>query len=702
MKENDDLVIQLENKEVHECHLVEDPEAAATYNSDEEAEDTSDDENESTYEDNDDSDNDGVEVNDQGKEGEEDLEYYNNFRADNSEFDDEPGDLFDDSDLVQPLDPSQMIVGTEFHDKTTFKRNLNIFCVLNECEYKVKKSDKLRLGVWCENRFKNKGTVECHWFVFASKLQHKSTFKVKGVNLNHTCKGRIVEDRILNRSADPQLVSEVIQDKLKNGSGNVIPRPKQNQLDFKASHLIDITYHTAWKAGNLVMEAKYGSYEKSYKLVSQFCKMVCDSNKNSVATFSYCKTDIVFEPMTISFAGDIEGWKEGCRSVIGLDACHLNGKCGGVLMDATWLDGQNGLVTLRIGVLPAKTIENWTMFLTDLKPLLLIHQKPLTFISDRQKGLLEVVPAVFPDSHQRYCWTHLYNNFKKYFKGLNLYSLLWNAAKCYKKKHLYKHMEDMKKENPVVVVYLEEAGVESWFRAFFDDTSKCEHLNNNFSESFNSMVKNLRDKPVCRLGILYDQLVMSLFHKKRKESAKWDPTGLVPTALKLIGKVCKLVGAFKVGRCVSGKLYEVTNEGSKTVFIVKEKQCICLQWQLRGFVFQHVVCYLKPFRPDWTKYCSHYYTVVVYGATYSPVVLPIPSQEDYPDLEEHEDIDLEPPIKIRKSGRPRVKRRRAWMSLKHLYRHIHVQDVVPLVTTKVHVKVVMLARILKLRGKEFK
>ncbi|RZC48315.1 hypothetical protein C5167_041272 [Papaver somniferum] len=101
-------------------------------------------------------------------------------------------------------------------------------------------------------------------------------------------------------------------------------------------------------------------------------------------------------------------------------------------------------------------------------------------------------------------------------------------------------------------------------------------------------------------------------------------------------------------------------------------------------------------------YCSHYYTVVVYGATYSPVVLPIPSQEDYPDLEEHEDIDLEPPIKIRKSGRPRVKRRRAWMSLKHLYRHIHVQDVVPLVTTKVHVKVVMLARILKLRGKEFK
>ncbi|XP_026382746.1 uncharacterized protein LOC113278016 [Papaver somniferum] len=251
----------------------------------------------------------------------------------------------------------------------------------------------------------------------------------------------------MNRSADPPLVAEVIQDQLKNGSGNVIPRPRQIQEDFKASHLIDITYHTSWKARNLVMEAKHGSYEESYKLVPQFCKMVCHSNKNSVGTLSYCNTDMAFESMTISFAGAIKGWKDGCRSVVGLYACHLNGKCGGVLMAATWLDGQNGLVTLGIGVFPAETIENWTMFLTNLKPLLLSHEKPLTFISDRQKGLLEAVLAVFPDSHHIYCWRHLYNNFKQHFKGQKLYSLMWNAVKCYKKKHFYKHMEDKRGES---------------------------------------------------------------------------------------------------------------------------------------------------------------------------------------------------------------------------------------------------------------
>ncbi|KAI3861300.1 hypothetical protein MKW92_022095, partial [Papaver armeniacum] len=50
MKENDELVIQIENKEVDECHPVEDPEAATAYNTDEDDEVTSDAENESTDE----------------------------------------------------------------------------------------------------------------------------------------------------------------------------------------------------------------------------------------------------------------------------------------------------------------------------------------------------------------------------------------------------------------------------------------------------------------------------------------------------------------------------------------------------------------------------------------------------------------------------------------------------------------------------
>lgn len=136
-----------------------------------------------------------------GEDVEEDPQWFKDHVAENSELEDEHGDLFDDTDLVEPLDPSQMIVGTEFPDKKAFQRHLKHFCVLSECEYKTENSEKSRVRVWCAKRFNRRGRVVCHWMVFASKLQHQSTFKVKGVNLKHTCKG-VVQDKVKNRSAD--------------------------------------------------------------------------------------------------------------------------------------------------------------------------------------------------------------------------------------------------------------------------------------------------------------------------------------------------------------------------------------------------------------------------------------------------------------------------------------------------------------------
>lgn len=336
--------------------------------------------------------------------GVEDPEWFKNTLA---EFpllskEDEDEELFPDEEEVEPLDPKQMLVGTTFPDKQAFVRHLKGYCVLNECTFKAEKSDNKRLRAWCTNRFNEKGEEVCNWVVYASKLKEESTFQVKTVDLTHTCKGTVQDKR--NRCADPQFVCESILARLKNTSMDVIPRPKQIQDDFETDFLIEIPYHTAWKARNLVLESQHGSYEDSFKDVPQFCKMVMKLNDGSVAKFTYCKLDNAFETLTISFEGSIRAFYEGCRPCIGLDATHLNGKCGGVLMAATALDGQNGLVSLAIMVCRLETIENWTIFLEDMKDKFEGHPQPLTFISDRQKGLLEAVPAVFPGRPHRYCW----------------------------------------------------------------------------------------------------------------------------------------------------------------------------------------------------------------------------------------------------------------------------------------------------------
>lgn len=78
---------------------------------------------------------------------------------------------------------------------------------------------------------------------------------------------------------------------------------------------------------------------------------------------------------------------------------------------------------------------------------------------------------------------------------------------------------------------------EQWSRAFFDPSACCEHLNNNFSESLNNMIKNMIDKPICALGMMYGQLVMGTMFKRRNVSANWENGKLVSTAHDLIDEM---------------------------------------------------------------------------------------------------------------------------------------------------------------------
>lgn len=152
--------------------------------------------------------------------------------------------------------------------------------------------------------------------------------------------------------------------------------------------------------------------------------------------------------------------------------------------------------------------------------------------------------------------------------------------------------EDLMKEDP-----------SCWARSHFPHDCAFEHINNNFSESFNAMATKIRDKPVCKLLTMYSQMVMLLFSKRNAVAAKWKSGQLVPAALDLIKKMTDNISQFKTRPSQILKLYEVTNRATGKVFTVDiiEKTCSCIQWQLRDFPCQHAVCVLVTMRPDWPK-----------------------------------------------------------------------------------------------------
>ncbi|XP_026440663.1 uncharacterized protein LOC113339638 [Papaver somniferum] len=335
----------------------------------------------------------------------------------------------------------------------------------------------------------------------------------------------------------------------------------------------------------------------------------------SVASFSYGSTDNTFLSMTLFFKPAIEGFLAGCRKIIGLDACHLYGKYGDVLLAATGLDGQNGLVPLGIMVCRNETIEKWKIFLKDLKDIL-DEDLHFTIISDKQKGISEACDKYFCLDEHRLCFSSM----------TNYYLATWQT---FDEEFQEQHMDKLFAEDEKVALYLLDQKPECWSRSHFSNDIKCEHINNNFSESFKNMENPFRDKPIITLAQMYNKLVMGLFFKRRNESEKWQDGQIVPKAMKLITKMQDLNHMFELIGAVRGKGYEP-----------------------RGFPCQHDVCALTPLRPNWDDYCDPVYSVEYYKKTYAPEFEPLSAEIDWNILAEF----INPHVIIRKTGRPRKKR----------------------------------------------
>lgn len=89
-------------------------------------------------------------------------------------------------------------------------------------------------------------------------------------------------------------------------------------------------------------------------------------------------------------------------------------------------------------------------------------------------------------------------------------------------------MEDLEKAKSAPFYWLNVEPKELWVRVYFDTTYKCEHIINNWSESFNNKLLDLRDLPLVKLVDKYTILVISLIYKRRLKCLDMDKDNLVP------------------------------------------------------------------------------------------------------------------------------------------------------------------------------
>ncbi|GJT88812.1 hypothetical protein Tco_1070529 [Tanacetum coccineum] len=94
-------------------------------------------------------------------------------------------------------------------------------------------------------------------------------------------------------------------------------------------------------------------------------------------------------------------------------------------------------------------------------------------------------------------------------------------------------MDKIKSANPNAHKYLMDKNPKSWSRAFFEVDRGCEEIENGFSECFNSVIVNVRHKPLLTMMEAIRVIVLERMNKMREISKNWNLGHVIPAGGKL-------------------------------------------------------------------------------------------------------------------------------------------------------------------------
>ncbi|KAL4283290.1 hypothetical protein GQ457_16G008550 [Hibiscus cannabinus] len=138
-----------------------------------------------------------------------------------------------------------------------------------------------------------------------------------------------------------------------------------------------------------------------------------------------------------------------------------------------------------------------------------------------QMGLLEEVQQCLPHVEHRYCARHMYANWKKDHKGGDLQLLFWNCCKATTQPLFRKHVDRICKLKPKAYDDLMEKDHSHWSKAFFSIRSKCDAIDNNFCEAFNSAIIGVRFKSIISMFEDIRHYVMHRLVEHKKKLISW-------------------------------------------------------------------------------------------------------------------------------------------------------------------------------------
>ncbi|XP_074356578.1 uncharacterized protein LOC141696322 [Apium graveolens] len=419
---------------------------------------------------------------------------------------------------------------------------------------RFRKSDRTRVRAVCQ--------PPCPWTLFAS-LNFDKSMQIKFVRPDHTCAREkyLPEFRINPHMPIKAFHKTVLKDL---------------QIDFK--------HHILRKATRKCMKMINGSQEEQFQKLWDYKTELLKKNPNSTVEIEIDPVQIwisdlplpehegTFKRMYICLDGLKLGFKVGCRKVLGFDGCHLKTAYKAyVVVEVERLDSWRWFVALVGNDLDVGAGEGWTL------------------ISDRQKGLLNVIDEMLPMTEHMFYVRYMHKNFKGKFPGRSLKDKLWSCARDSNVEAFEKTMGTIKEENEEAWKWLTEVPFHHWTRSHFRNDSKCYLLLNNMYESFNRCILRAREEGVLVMLEMIREYLMRRLHNKREEMEAWGDRKLTPKITSLVEKYKKWSGGCYSTYAGYDQFEVTTVNGSKYAVDIGHRSCGCKRWDLSGIPCHHGV-----------------------------------------------------------------------------------------------------------------
>ncbi|CAL9017841.1 unnamed protein product [Prunus brigantina] len=232
-----------------------------------------------------------------------------------------------------------------------------------------------------------------------------------------------------------------------------------------------------------------------------------------------------FQRLYVCLRAAKEGFKAGCRPIIGLDGCFLKSVYARQLLTAMGINANNETWVIAYAIVESECKESWIWFLELLvKDCQIVNQFGFTFISDKQKGLLLAFEQVVPKCDHRFCARHLFSNYRLLFKAKSLRDKFWEALYATIVPHFTRAMEDLKKLSKDAYEWLTspDKPPRHWSKSHFNTHLKWDMLLNNLCESFKATILECRDRPILSMFEYIRCKLMKRIQGRRDKMLKWN------------------------------------------------------------------------------------------------------------------------------------------------------------------------------------